>query len=80
MATGWPPKSFSASESAGAGQSFTSADRVIAGNDTVASTAAKKHDENSVGKPIAGTSRVWKAGLTIATGSSSTENGSVQDA
>jgi hypothetical protein len=60
-ATGWPPKSFSARESAGAEQRFTFADHVIAANATAASIAARKHDGSSAAKPIAVTSGVWKA-------------------
>jgi hypothetical protein len=73
-ATRWPPKSFSASESAGAEQCFTSADRVIVDNDTAANAAARKHDANSGAKPITATSRVWKVASIIAIGSNSTEN------
>ena len=73
-ATGWPPKSFSASESAGAEQRFISADLVTVDNATAASTAARKHDANSGAKPIADISRVWKDGSIIETGSNSTEN------
>ena len=76
-ATAWPPKSFSASGSAGVGQRFISADRVIVDNDIAANTADRKHDENSAATPIVDTSKVWKAGSIIETVSSSIENDSV---
>jgi hypothetical protein len=76
IATGWPPKSFCASESAGAEQRFTSADHVTVDNGTAASTAAGTHDESSAVKPIADTSGVWKAGSITGTGSNCTENDS----
>jgi hypothetical protein len=59
------------------GQRFISVDPVIVGNGTVASTAARKHDESSAAKPTAGTSRVWKVGSIIVIGNNSTENGFV---
>jgi len=76
-ATAWPPKSFSASGSAGVGQRFTSADRVIVDNDTAVNTADRKHDESNGVKPIVDTNKVWKAGSIIAIGSDSTANDSV---
>jgi hypothetical protein len=76
-ATEWPPKLFSAGGSAGAGQRFTSADRVIVDSDTAVNIADRKHDESSAAKRIGDTSKAWKAGSIIAIVSNSTANDSV---